>query len=141
MHQRLGSTNGTFVNDDRVSAKHALADGDEILIGRTCLVVHDESTRGDVTTQPLRAPPPRSAGEQRVLVELCRPFLCRSRPSPTPPSARAIAETLHMRDSVVKRHLDRLYDAFDIQTEAGESRRVRLANEAIQSGAVTESSL
>jgi DNA-binding NarL/FixJ family response regulator len=75
-----------------------------------------------------------------VLVELCRPFL--SEPSfPDAPSARAIAKTLNMRDSVVKRHLDRLYDAFDIQTEAGESRRIRLANAAIQSGAVTESSL
>ena len=35
----LGSTNGTFVNDDRVAAKRALADGDEIKIGRTRLVV------------------------------------------------------------------------------------------------------
>ncbi len=136
----LGSTNGTFVNGERVSGKRALADGYEILIGRTRLVVHDESTRGDVTTEPLRAAPPRSAGEQRVLVELCRPFL--SEPSfPDTPTARAIAKTLNVRDSVVKRHLDRLYDAFGIQTEAGESRRVRLANEAIQSAAVTERDL
>ena len=42
-----------------------------------------------------------------------------------------------MTDSAVKQHLDRLYDKFGIQTEAGESRRVRLANEAIQCGAVT----
>jgi pSer/pThr/pTyr-binding forkhead associated (FHA) protein len=132
----LGSTNGTYVNGDRVSAKRALADGDEALIGRTRLVVHDESTRGDVTTEPLRAPPPRTAGEQRVLVELCRPFLSELS-FPLPPSARAIAKALNMRDSVVKQHLDRLYEAFSIQTEAGESRRVRLANEAIQSAAVT----
>ncbi len=48
-----------------------------------------------------------------------------------------MAEALFVTDSAVKQHLDRLYDKFGIQTEVGESRRVRLANEAIQSGAVT----
>ena len=72
----LGSTNGTLVNGERLSGKHALADGDVIVIGHTRLVVRDEASRGEVTTEPLRADAPRrSAGEQRVLVELCRPFL------------------------------------------------------------------
>ena len=75
-----------------------------------------------------------------MLVELCRPFLS-GQSFPDAPSAREIAKSLNMRDSVVKMHLDRLYDAFGIQTEATESRRVRLANAAIQSGAVTERSL
>ena len=42
-----------------------------------------------------------------------------------------------MTDLVVKQHLDRLYDKFGIVTEAGGSRRVQLANEAIQTAAVT----
>ena len=132
----LGSTNGTFVNGEPLSARQALADRDEIVIGRTRLVVRDESTRGDITTEPLRTAPPRTAGEQRVLIELCRPFLS-GQAFARPPSVRAIADALDVRDSLVKQHLDRLYDAFGIQTEAGESRRVRLANEAIQSAAVT----
>jgi diguanylate cyclase (GGDEF)-like protein len=32
-----GSTNGTFVNDQRLSAPHALSDGDQIRIGRTVI--------------------------------------------------------------------------------------------------------
>ena len=136
----LGSYNGTFVNGVRLSSKHALADGDEIVIGRTRLVVRDESTRGDVTTEPLRAAPPRTAGEQRVLIELCRPYLS-EQDFPRPPSARAIADALHVPDSVVKQHLDRLYVKFGIETEAGESRRVRLASEAIQRAAVTRRDL
>ena len=34
----LGSTNGTFVNDTRVSGEYALAEGDEIAIGSTTLI-------------------------------------------------------------------------------------------------------
>jgi pSer/pThr/pTyr-binding forkhead associated (FHA) protein len=132
----LGSRNGTYVNGELLSARRALADHDEILIGRTRLVVRDENTLGDVTTEQLRTPPARTASEQRVLVELCRPYLS-GQAFPRPPSARAIADALHLRDSLVKQHLDRLYHAFGIETEAGESRRVRLANEAIQSTAVT----
>ena len=92
--------------------------------------------RGDITTEPLRAAPARTAGEQRVLVELCRPVLS-GRAFTPPSSVRAMAEALFVTDSAVKQHLDRLYDKFGIQTEVGESRRVRLANEAIQCGAVT----
>ena len=132
----VGSTNGTSVNGERLFAPRTLNDRDEILIGRTRLVVRDPAARGDVTTEPLRAAPARTAAEQRVLVELCRPVLS-GRAFTPPSSVRAMAEALYVTDSAVKQHLDRLYDKFGIHTEAGESRRVRLANEAIQSGAVT----
>ena len=132
----VGSTNGTSVNGERLFAARTLADRDEILVGRTRLVLRDAGARGDVTTEPLRAAPGRTAGEQRVLVELCRPVLS-GRAFTPPSSVRAMAESLFVTDSAVKQHLDRLYDKFGIETEAGESRRVRLANEAIQCGAVT----
>ena len=74
----LGSTNGTFVNGEPLSARHALADRDEIVIGRTRLVVRDESTRGDITTEPLRTAPPRTAGEQRVLDRAVPPVSLRT---------------------------------------------------------------
>ena len=50
---------------------------------------------------------------------------------------RAIAEALFVTESAVKQHLDRLYDKFAIFSEPGVSRRVLLANEAIQTAAVT----
>ena len=118
----LGSTNGTSVNGERLFAPRTLSDRDEILVGRTRLVLRDPAARGDVTTEPLRAAPARTAGEQRVLVELCRPVLS-GRAFTPPSSVRAMAEALFVTESAVKQHLDRLYDKFGIRTEAGESRR------------------
>ena len=132
----VGSSNGTTVNGDRLFGPRLLSDRDEIVMGRTRLVVRDAGARGDVTTEPLRPPPARTPGEQRVLVELCRPVL--SGQAFTPPSSvRTIADALYVTESAVKQHLDRLYDKFGIQVDAGGSRRVLLANEAIQSAAVS----
>ena len=132
----LGSTNGTSVNGERIFAPRTLFDRDEVLIGRTRLVLRDPTARGGVTTAPLRPPPARTPGEHRVLVELCRPVL--SGQAFTPPSSvRTIAEALFVTESAVKQHLDRLYDKFGLTADGGGSRRVLLANEAIQTGAVT----
>ena len=119
----VGSTNGTQVNGGRILAPRMLLDRDEILVGRTRLVMHDPSSRGDVTTEPLRAAPARTPGEQRVLIELCRPVL--SGQAFTPPSSvRSMAEALFVSESAIKQHLDRLYDKFGISTapvDRGES--------------------
>ena len=136
----VGSMNGTQVNGKRITGPRVLLDGDEILVGRTRLTLHDPSSRGDITTEPLRPPPTRTPGEQKVLIELCRPVL--SGQAFTPPSSvRAMADALFVSESAIKQHLDRLYDKFGIRTGPGESRRVRLANEAIQSGAVSRRDL
>lgn len=132
----LGSTNGTTVNGERLFTPRTLFDRDEIVLGRTRLILRDAGARGDVTTAPVRPPPARTPGEQRVLVELCRPVMAGQTFTP-PSSVRAIAEALFVTESAVKQHLDRLYDKFGILSDAGGSRRVLLANEAIQSGAVT----
>ena len=132
----VGSKNGTSVNGEPLFAPRTLSDRDVIIMGRTRLVMRDPGARGDVTTEPLRAAPPRTAGEQRVLVELCRPVLS-GQAFTSPSSVRAIAEALYVTDSAVKQHLDRLYDKFGIRADAGVSRRVLLANEAIQTGAVS----
>ena len=75
--------------------------------------------------------------EHDVLVELCRPMLDGDAFT-EPASARRIAEVLFVTDAAVKQHLLRLYDKFGIY-EGGERRRVRLANEAVRSGAVAAS--
>lgn len=132
----LGSTNGTLVNGTRIFAPRTLFHGDEIVVGRTRLVLRDPTARAEVVTAPLRPPPTRTPAEQRVLVELCRPVL--SGQAFTPPSSvRTIAESLFVTESAVKQHLDRLYDKFQVGDSQRSSRRVLLANEAIQTGAVT----
>ncbi len=136
----LGSTNGTLVNGGRLFSPRTLFDRDEIVLGQTRLVLRDPTARGNATTAPLRAPPDRTPAEQRVLVELCRPVL--SGQAFTPPSSvRSIAGALYVTESAVKQHLERLYDKFAILSEPGGSRRVQLANEAIQRAAVTRRDL
>jgi hypothetical protein len=132
----LDSTNGTIVNGERVIAPRTLRDGDEIVLGRTRLVLRDRSARNEATTERLAPAPPRTPTEQRVLVELCRPILSGRAFNP-PSSVRAIAQALYVGEAAVKQHLSRLYDKFGINPQGGESRRVLLANEAIQRAAVT----
>ncbi len=71
----VGSTNGTRVNGERLFAPRTLSDRDEVIIGRTRLDHAGPRGPRRRTTEPLRAAPARTAGEQRVLVELCRPVL------------------------------------------------------------------
>src|SRR5215207_5239876 len=72
--------------------------------------------------------------ERDVLVALCRPVLDQS-VFTEPASVREIAGTLVVSEAAVKQHLLHLYDKFGI-TGTGERRRLRLAKEAINRGAV-----
>ncbi len=69
-----------------------------------------------------------------MLVELCRPLLCGNAFTP-PASVREIAEALYVTQAAVKQHIGHLYDKFGIP-ESVRERRVELANEALQRGAV-----
>ncbi len=72
-----------------------------------------------------------------MLVELCRPLVSHNIFQP-PASVREIAERLFIGKNAVQAHLTNLYDKFGIYDEAdGVSRRVVLANEAMQRGVVT----
>ena len=98
--------------------------------------MRDPASRTDVTTEPPRQAPARTPGEQRVLIELCRPVIGPGTFT-SPTSVNDIASALFVGPSAVEQHLEHLYDKFGIAPDAGGSRCVRLANEAIQTGAVT----
>ena len=72
-----------------------------------------------------------------MLVELCRPVLSGQAFTPPVVGAEPSPTRSYVTESAVKQHLDRLYDKFGIHADAGGSRRVLLANEAIQTGAVS----
>ncbi|HEY5424789.1 MAG TPA: FHA domain-containing protein [Ilumatobacteraceae bacterium] len=132
----LHTTNGTFVNGEQIFGAHKLSDQDEIRVGKTVLVLRDPTSRGGATTVPIRKAPRRTQKEQRVLIELCRPVLAGK--AFTPPASRTtIAKTMYVTVGAVQQHLIHLYDKFEIYPDDEQSRRVLLANEAIQSGAVT----
>ena len=130
----LGSSNGTWVNGERVWSARRLRDSDEIRVGQTRLIFRDPLSGGSVT-EAEDAPPTLTARELDVLVALCRPLLDRDMFT-EPASTRAIADNLVITQAAVKQHLVNLYDKFGVQ--AGDShRRARLANEALRRGAVS----
>ena len=131
----LGSSNGTWVNGERIWTSHRLRHGDEIRIGHTRLIFRDPSTIGGAQTEVESAAPSLTARERDVLVSLCRPLLDRDIFT-EPASTRAIAEELVITQAAVKQHLANLYDKFGVPI-ADSNRRARLANEALRRGAVS----
>jgi FHA domain len=133
----LGSRNGTFVNGGRIIGEQALHSGDEIVLGR--LRLRFRGPAPGIETAAVAQAPSLTQRERDVLVALCRPLLTGDAFT-EPASIRAIAAELVVSDAAVKQHLSRLYDKFDVGTHA-ERRRVRLANAAVSTGAVTLSDL
>jgi DNA-binding CsgD family transcriptional regulator len=129
----MGSRNGTFVNGERISSEHVLADGDEILVGRVRMILRT-SVRPGGPTQALADPPRLTPRERDVLVELCRPLLDGDAFT-EPASVGDIARALVVTDAAVKQHVANLYDKFGLVDES--RKRVRLANVALQTGAVS----
>lgn len=132
----VGSSNGTFVNGERIWSARPLRNGDEIRAGRTRLLYQGASVAEDETiTRTASPPPPLTKRERDVLVALCRPVLSADLFT-EPASIHQIAIELVVSEAAVKQHLVRLYDKFGVY-DSGERRRVRLANEAVRRGAVT----
>jgi pSer/pThr/pTyr-binding forkhead associated (FHA) protein len=131
----LGSSNGTFLNGERIWAQQRLRHGDEIRIGANRLLFRDASQLGQTDTESAADCPALTPRERDVLVVLCRPLLARDLFT-EPASLKELAAELVVSEAAVKQHLANLYAKFEI-SEARTHRRTRLANEAIQRGAVT----
>jgi pSer/pThr/pTyr-binding forkhead associated (FHA) protein len=131
----LGSSNGTWVNGERIWASRRLRHGDEIRIGQTQLVFRDPLAPAGAATEVEQAPPSLTTRERDVLVALCRPLLARD-VFTEPASTRSIADELVVTQAAVKQHLANLYEKFGV-APADVHQRAALANEALHRGAVT----
>lgn len=131
----LGSSNGTWLNGERVWSSQRLRHGDEIRVGETRLVFRDWQGAAGGATEAEDAPPSLTVRERDVLIALCRPLLARDMFT-EPASTRAIAEELVITQAAVKQHLANLHDKFGVPS-GDANRRVRLANEALRRGAIS----
>lgn len=131
----LGSSNGTYLNGERIWAQHRLRHGDEVRVGRTRLLFRNSTDVGHTATETEDESPPLTPREHDVLALLCRPLLDRDLFT-EPASIREIAGELVVSEAAVKQHLANLFAKFDI-AEGATHRRSRLANEALRRGAVT----
>jgi hypothetical protein len=134
----LDSRNGTRLSGEPITGQRRLRDGDEIMVGHMRLVFRDGVGAQHPSTDAIAGPPDNlTRTERKVLVELCRPLVSHNLFQP-PASVREIAARLFIGKNAVQAHLTNLYDKFGIYDDDVEGgRRVALANEAMQRGAVS----
>jgi pSer/pThr/pTyr-binding forkhead associated (FHA) protein len=135
----LGSRNGTYLNGERMRGSVVLRPGDQIRLGSADMIFRGTDAGGGEETSPLAAPPLLTRRERDVVVALCRPLgegdiFCE------PASLADMATELTVTQDAVKKHLARLYGKFGIYEGPG-SRRVRLANAVIATGAISVAEL
>jgi pSer/pThr/pTyr-binding forkhead associated (FHA) protein len=125
------STNGTFVNEERVVGRRPLRHLDVIRAGATRLRFHDpaQATDSKLTEVASQAVAPAlTPAQRRVLIALCR--------SDGPASNEEIAEALTLSIDTVKTHMRALFDAFHLQASAPYRKRFELARIATDTGLV-----
>ncbi len=133
------SSNGSFVNGERVPGRRRLRSGDVLRIGTTLLVYRNpaEAVPGGTTVPGGQLPKRRQLTEMQleVLEALCRPV--RAGTAATPATNREIADQLHLSVGTVKAHLRELFEKFGVETLPQVRKRIRLAELALISGAVS----
>jgi pSer/pThr/pTyr-binding forkhead associated (FHA) protein len=139
------STNGSFVNGERVRGRRRLRDGDVVRLGQTMLLYRAPAEAGDVpASTALSADALGAAGvspaQKRVLVALCRPFKDGASFA-TPATNQAIAGELHLSVEAVKTHLRALFEKFGVAELPQNAKRLALVERALQSGLVSERDL
>ena len=137
------SSNGTFVNGERVGSRRRLRDGDVLRVGRTSMVFRDPGGAGMSSTNiggPDLVPPSVSDAQRRVLIALCRPY---KEPGPftTPATNQEIAGELFLSVEAVKTHLRALFAKFNVEDLPQNQKRARLIERAFQTGLVSERDL
>lgn len=126
------STNGTYVNEERVQGRRTLRHLDVIRVGATRLRFHDPSDTTDSKLTEVAAQavaPALTPAQLRVLVALCRS-------AEGPASNEEIAEQLTVSIDTVKTHMRALFDAFQLQASAPYRKRFELVRLAVDAGLV-----
>jgi len=131
------SSNGTFVNGQRIVGRRRLSDGDAIRVGATVILFRN----------PRAAPAPTVRGsvgvaleqlsetQRRVLAALCRPYEG-SLHLASPASNQQISEELYLSLDAVKANLRAMYQLFGVARLPQNQKRAQLAERAISWGLV-----
>jgi pSer/pThr/pTyr-binding forkhead associated (FHA) protein len=137
------STNGTYVDGQRVSGRRRLRDEDRVRIGHTILVYRAGGLAPVKETVATSGEPLRQEltdAQRRVLVALCRPLRDGSEFT-TPATNQQIAEELFLSVDAVKMHLRTLFAKFELTDLAQNEKRARLAECALQFGVIAQRDL
>jgi pSer/pThr/pTyr-binding forkhead associated (FHA) protein len=124
------SSNGTFVNDERVSDKRLLTDGDVLRFGTTTATFRSPGRERKLAV-------PLSTTQRRVLEALCDPYKGRSGFA-NPATDEQIAEQLFLSAGEVRAHLKVLYVKLGVEELPATEKRVRLVERAFSAGLISE---
>jgi hypothetical protein len=133
------STNGSFVNGNRVVTRQRLHDHDRLCFGQTLLVYREPSSReGSESTArvPSQAAVPLTPIQRKVLIALCRPVNASG--FATPATNKQIADEVHLSVDAVKAHLRVLFDRFGLGDLPQNEKRARLAARALVDGVLRQ---
>ena len=137
------SSNGTFVEGERITGRRRLADGDVFRVGGTAIAFRYPRGRGTATTRVANQPVTAvsiTPAQRRVLIALCRPFKGGARDA-TPATNPQIAAELVLSVAAVKTHLRGLTHAFGIDELPQQEKRRKLVAMALQLGIVRDRDL
>ncbi len=133
------STNGTFVNERRVSGRQRLRDGDRVRVGATVLAFKagDAPANGKtVAAREGRAVPPLTDTQRRVLIALCRPYRNGSEFA-VPSTNQEIAAEVCLGIDAVKMNLRTVSARLGLEGLPQNHKRARLAETVLQLGIVS----
>ena len=130
------SSNGSFVNGQRVVGRQRLRQGDRLCFGNTQLVFRDPGpAESEATRRETPTAMPLTPSQHKVLVALCRPLNDAS--STLPATNRQIADEVFLSVDAVKAQLRVLFERFGLSELAQNEKRARLARAVLAAGAVT----
>jgi pSer/pThr/pTyr-binding forkhead associated (FHA) protein len=131
------SSNGSYVNGQRVVGRQRLRQGDRLCFGTTQLLFRDpgppesEATHRDARSTAM----PLTPMQRKVLIALCRPL--NDATSALPATNKQIADEVFLSVDAVKAQLRLLFERFGLGELAQNEKRVQLAQNAFASGSVT----
>ena len=136
------SRNGTFINEQRLSGRQRLHDGDTLRFGATTVTFRSPEAQapGWADVPAAAVDVVLSSNQRRVLVALCRPYKGRSGFA-SPATDQQIADDLVLSVGAVRTHLRVLYAKLGIPVLPGETTRVRLVERAFSAGLISERDL
>lgn len=137
------STNGTYLNNQKVAGRARLRDRDRIRVGRTVLAYrsgqcpHARATLA--ATEPFDVVN-LTETQRSILVALCRP-LADGATVATPATNQQIASEVHLSVDAVKTHLRTLFAKFGLADLPQNQKRAKLAECALRQGVVSQRDL
>ncbi len=132
------SSNGSFIDGERLTGRRTLKDGDRLCVGDTVLIFHDPGARDSDSTarESSRLDAVQVTPAQRgILIALCRPVADSA--SATPATNRQIADEVFLSVDAVKAHLRVLFERFGLNELPQNEKRARLASAVLKAGVVS----